>query len=158
MFEIERKFLVNTNAFKSDASRSDKIVQGFLNTHPDRTVRIRIKGPEGFLTVKGKSNEEGTIRKEWEISINKADAESLLLLCEEGVIEKIRYNVQVGNHLFEVDEFLGNNKGLLIAEIELSFENESFEKPSWLGKEVTGELKYYNSLLSKNPYKNWKGL
>lgn len=156
MIEIERKFLVTSDAFKKEAFRATRIVQGFLNTHPERTVRIRIKGDQGFLTVKGKSNQAGTIRTEWENEIPVSDAEALLKLCEETVIEKIRHEVKAGNHIFEVDVFLAENGGLVIAEIELSSENEQFEKPLWLGREVTGEIAYYNSQLSKNPFKNWK--
>jgi len=155
MIEIERKFLISSEAFKKEAFKRTRIVQGFLNTHPMRTVRIRIKGDQGFLTVKGKSNEAGTIRTEWEKEIDVVEAESLLKLCEEGVIEKMRYEIKVGKHVFEVDEFFGDNKGLTIAEIELNEENESFEKPNWLGKEVTGDVKYYNSQLSKKPFKTW---
>ena len=155
MIEIERKFLITSEAFKKESFRDMGIVQGFLNTHPERTVRVRLKGNKAFLTVKGKSNEVGTIRTEWETEISVVDAEQLLKLCEEGVIEKRRYEVKVGNHIFEVDEFFGNNDGLTVAEIELNSEDETFEKPTWLGKEVTGELKYYNSLLSKHPYKKW---
>lgn len=156
MIEIERKFLVTSEVFKKEAFRETHIIQGFLNTHPERTVRVRIRGDQGLLTVKGISNEAGTIRTEWEKEISSSDAEKLMKLCEEGVIEKIRYEVKAGKHIFEIDEFFGNNKGLIIAEIELNEENEPFNKPEWLGKEVTGELKYYNSLLSKHPYKNWK--
>jgi len=156
MVEIERKFLVLSEAFKDQAFTSSRIVQGFLNTHPNRTVRVRIKGDQGFLTVKGISNKAGTIRTEWEKGIDVSEAESLLNLCEEGIIEKIRFEVKVGKHIFEVDEFFGNNQGLIIAEIELNAENESFEKPNWLGKEVTGDVKYYNSQLSKQPYNTWK--
>lgn len=156
MLEIERKFLVTSESFKSQAYKSELIVQGFLNTHPERTVRIRIQGSKGFLTIKGISNEAGTIRTEWEKEISLSDAEMLLKMCEQGIIEKTRYEVKVENHIFEVDEFLGKNEGLTVAEIELSSENESFEKPNWLGKEVTGDLKYYNSQLSRAPYKNWK--
>lgn len=156
MLEIERKFLVTSESFKSQAYRSELIVQGFLNTHLERTVRIRIQGSKGFLTIKGISNEAGTIRTEWENEISLSDAEMLLKMCEQGIIEKTRYEVKVKNHIFEVDEFLGRNEGLTVAEIELSSENESFEKPAWLGKEVTGDLKYYNSQLSRVPYKNWK--
>ena len=156
MLEIERKFLVVTDAFKREAFRQTRILQGFLNTHPDRTVRVRIKGDQGFLTVKGLSNEAGTIRTEWEKEIHVSEAESLLKLCEEGFIEKIRYEVKAGKHIFEVDEFYGNNEGLTIAEVELTSENEIFEKPVWLGKEVTGDIKYYNSQLSKQPFKTWE--
>ena len=155
MLEIERKFLVLSEAFKKEAFTQTRIIQGFLNTHPERTVRVRIIGDKGFITVKGLSNEAGTIRTEWEKEIDVSEAENLLKLCEAGVIEKVRYEVKVGNHIFEVDEFFGKNKGLVIAEVELSSENESFEKPAWLGKEVTGDIKYYNSQLSKKPFKTW---
>lgn len=153
--EIERKFLVACDAYKTEAISEKRIVQGFLNTHPERTVRIRIHGERGYITVKGKSNKTGTTRFEWEKEIEMQEARSLLKLCEEGVIDKVRYEVRVENHIFEVDEFFGNNKGLVIAEIELKSENETFVKPPWLGKEVTGEVKYYNSNLSKNPFNNW---
>lgn len=156
MVEIERKFLVKTNSYKALAISSERIVQGFLNRNPNRTVRVRIKGKRGYLTIKGKSNETGTSRFEWEIEIEVAEAENLLSLCEEGIVEKIRYEVQIANHVFEVDEFGKDNEGLVIAEIELQSEDESFEKPDWLGDEVTGQIKYYNSQLSKQPFKNWK--
>jgi CYTH domain-containing protein len=155
MLEIERKFLVKSEAFKSEAFKQTSIKQGFLNSHHERTVRVRIKGEEGFITVKGISNETGTIRQEWEKPIEVKDVEMLLGLCEEGIIEKIRYEIKAGTHIFEVDEFFGNNAGLIIAEVELSEENETFVKPDWLGKEVTGTLKYYNSQLSKKPFNTW---
>ena len=155
MIEIERKFLVKSMDFKSLASSKTRIVQGFLNTDPKRTVRIRIKGDLGFITVKGISNDTGTSRFEWEKEIAVADADNLLKLCEKGILEKCRFEISVGNHVYEVDEFYGDNKGLIIAEIELNSENEDFEKPHWLGKEVTGEVKYYNSQLSKIPYIAW---
>lgn len=155
MIEIERKFLVNSEKYKAEASTKKRIVQGFLNTNPNRTVRVRIKGKQGFLTIKGKSNEEGTSRFEWEKEIPLSEAQELLLLCEKGVLEKVRYEVPLGKHVFEVDEFFGENEGLVVAEVELSSENEAYEKPTWLGKEVTGEVKYYNSQLSKRPYKDW---
>jgi len=156
MLEIERKFLVTSDAFKQAAFKKTRIVQGFLNTHPERTVRVRIKGEQGFLTVKGVSNKTGTTRSEWETEISTEDAKQLLNQCEPGIIDKTRYEIKAGNHVFEVDEFLGENEGLIVAEVELNSENEVFEKPLWLGKEVTGELKYYNSQLSLNPFKNWK--
>lgn len=155
MIEIERKFLVTSQAFKEAARSSIRIVQGFLNTHPDRTVRVRIKGDKGFLTVKGKSNEEGTSRFEWEREIAVDEAEALLPLCEEGVIDKTRFEVKSGNHIFEVDVFAGANQGLIVAEVELQSEKEAFHSPSWLGAEVTGKIKYYNSQLSKQPYNTW---
>ena len=155
MTEIERKFLVTSDAFKAEAHRHTRIVQGFLNTHPERTVRVRLKGDNGFLTVKGKSSENGLTRFEWETNISKAEAEALLKLCEPGTIDKIRYEVFVGQHLFEVDVFSEENEGLIVAEVELTHEKELFEKPMWLGKEVTGDKRFYNSQLSKNPYKHW---
>ncbi len=155
MIEIERKFLVLAETYKQEAYATKHIVQGFLNTDPHRTVRIRIKEKQGFITVKGISNQTGVSRMEWEKEISLEDAQSLLSLCEKGVIEKVRYQVEHGLHTIEVDEFLGENEGLIMAEIELSSENEKYSKPSWLGQEVTGNSKYYNSQLSKNPFKNW---
>lgn len=155
MQEIERKFLVTSEAFKSDAHKRTRIVQGFLNTHPQRTVRVRIQGNDGFITIKGKSNKSGLSRFEWEKQISQAEAEELLHLCEPGIIEKTRYEISSDNHTFEVDDFMAENEGLIIAEIELGSENEPFSKPEWLGKEVTGDVKYYNSNLSKNPFKSW---
>ncbi len=156
MIEIERKFLVNSDAYRTGASSNHRIEQGFLNTDPDRTVRVRIKGDKGYLTIKGRSNEAGTTRFEWEQEIALAEAEALLKICEEGVIEKVRYMVPVGSHIFEVDEFAGSNNGLTVAEVELTNEAETFKKPIWLGEEVTGDSRYYNSQLSKRPYKTWK--
>lgn len=154
--EIERKFLVKSDAFKIEATTSTRIVQGFLNTHPERTVRIRIDGDFGYLTIKGKSNTTGTSRFEWEKEITPKEAEELIPLCEPKVLEKTRYKIPIGNHFFEVDEFHGENEGLVIAEIELKHEQEIFELPDWLGKEVTGEIKYYNSQLSKQPFNTWE--
>ena len=155
MQEIERKFLVLNEDFKSFATNKKNIAQGYLNTNPNRTVRVRIANDKAFLTVKGKSNDTGMTRFEWEKEIPVNEAQSLLLLCEKGVIEKTRFEIPVGNHVFEVDEFYGENQGLIIAEIELSDENEPFEKPSWLGKEVTNDQRFYNAYLSKNSFKNW---
>ncbi len=156
MIEIERKFLVNAKSYRKEAYKKTRIVQGFLNTDPLRTVRVRIKGDQGFLTVKGKSNDSGTSRFEWERKIAKMEAEALLILCEEGIIEKVRYEVRVMPHIFEIDEFLGANEGLIVAEVELGDEQEAFKSPDWIGKEVTGEVAYYNAQLSKNPFKNWQ--
>lgn len=153
--EIERKFLVKSDEFKQKATSQIRIVQGFLNTDPDRTVRVRIKGDKGFLTVKGASNESGTTRFEWETEITAAEATNLIDLCEAGILEKIRFEVPFGNHLYEVDEFLSENKGLILAEVELNHEDERFEKPEWLGEEVTGQIQYYNSQLSKKPFREW---
>lgn len=153
--EIERKFLVRSLDYREVAVSKKRIVQGFLNTHPERTVRIRVAGEKAFITVKGIGNSSGTTRFEWEKEIPVAEATNLIDLCEPIVVEKIRYNVLQGDHLFEVDEFLGENKGLIIAEIELKHEDEAFEKPAWLGKEITGNTAYYNSQLSKKPYNQW---
>ncbi|WP_375237780.1 CYTH domain-containing protein [Aurantibacter sp.] len=155
MQEIERKFLVKTSDYKSEAFKQTRITQGFLNTHPERTVRVRIKGNTGFITVKGKSNQSGTSRFEWEKEIPLNEAEELLQLCETGVIDKTRYEVKNGHHIFEIDEFYGDNEDLIVAEVELNNENEAFSKPNWLGEEVTGNIKYYNSQLSKKPFKDW---
>lgn len=156
MTEIERKFLTQSDDFKTEASRSFRIKQGFLNTDPERTVRVRLREEQGFLTVKGKSTKDGLSRFEWEKEISKTEAESLLLLCEKGVIDKMRYEVPYGNHIVEVDEFFGDNVGLVVAEIELNHPTEIFKKPQWLGEEVTGQVKYYNAQLSKEPYNTWK--
>lgn len=155
MQEIERKFLVLNEAFKLTATNKKNIAQGYLNTNPNRTVRVRIANDKAFLTVKGKGNDTGMTRFEWEKEIPVNEAQSLLLLCEKGVIEKTRFEIPVGNHVFEVDEFYGKNQGLVMAEIELSHENEPFEKPSWLGKEVTNDQRFYNAYLSKNPFSEW---
>lgn len=155
MIEIERKFLVTSEAFKAHAYARHHIAQGYLNSHPERTVRIRINGESGFLTIKGKGNKTGISRYEWETEIALIEAKPLLSLCEKGIIEKIRYEIQAGNHVFEVDVFSGDNNGLIIAEIELASEDEAFEKPFWLGSEVTNDVRYYNSYLSNNPFKNW---
>ena len=156
MTEIERKFLVRSDAFKTAATTKHHIAQGYLSSHPERTVRIRIMGEVGFLTVKGKSNETGTTRLEWETELSLMDAKPLLAICEEGVIDKIRYEIPAGKHIFEVDEFFGENEGLIIAEIELSAEDEAFEKPDWLGEEVTSDERFYNAYLSKKPFKTWQ--
>ncbi|WP_396196659.1 CYTH domain-containing protein [Flavobacterium sp.] len=154
MKEIERKFLVTSNSFLSESTTSYRIVQGYLNTDPERTVRIRIKGTKGYITIKGKGNVSGTTRFEWEKEIALSEAEQLLLLCEEGVIDKIRHEIPLGNHCFEVDVFAGVNDGLIVAEVELQTENESFERPDWLGEEVTGQVRYYNAYLSATPFKD----
>ena len=156
MIEIERKFIVTSGAYKKEAFKDTRICQGFLNTDKERTVRVRIKGDLGFITVKGKSTADGLSRFEWEKEIDKQEAESLLKLCESTIIDKVRYEIKVGKHIFEVDEFFGDNQGLIIAEVELENTTETFEKPNWLGQEVTGDIKYYNSQLSKKPFKCWK--
>lgn len=155
MQEIERKFLVSSEAFKAMAETKSRIIQGYLNSDPERTVRVRIRGNSGFLTIKGKSNETGMSRFEWEKEIPVTEAEELIKLCEPGSIDKYRYEVKFKNHVFEVDEFLGENKGLLLAEVELASEKEQVDRPDWLGIEVTGRAEYYNSYLSKKPFANW---
>lgn len=152
--EIERKFLVEGD-FKTDAVDSMRITQGYLSSVPERTVRVRIKGDKGYITVKGIGNESGASRYEWEREIAVEDVQALLELCEPGVIDKTRYHVNSGAHMFEVDEFYGDNEGLTVAEVELESEDEAFEKPSWLGDEVTGDVRYYNSMLMKTPFSKW---
>ncbi len=153
--EIERKFLVKNDSFKLKAFEKKYLKQGFLNSDKDRTVRVRVLEDTAFLTIKGRSNTAGTTRFEWEKEISVEDAQELMLLTEEKAIEKYRYFIQEGKHVFEVDEFLGENAGLIVAEIELSKEDERFLMPDWLGKEVTGDVQYYNSSLSKSPFCTW---
>ena len=155
MVEIERKFLVVSDDFLNKAFARKRIVQAYLNSNPERTVRIRIKDDKGFLTIKGKGNSTGTTRLEWETEIPLAEAEKLLTICESGTIDKMRHEVKVGHHIYEVDVFKGENEGLIVAEIELKSEDEFFEKPSWLGKEVTNDDHFYNAYLSKRPFKSW---
>ena len=154
MHEIERKFLVK-GSFKEHATQSFRITQGYLNSHPERSVRIRIKGDKGFLTIKGIGDESGVKRMEWEREIDLEDARRLLKICEPGVIDKTRYIIPAGDHEFEVDEFYGDNQGLILAEVELESEDEDFAKPEWLGEEVTGDERYYNAMLKRKPYKTW---
>ena len=153
MIEIERKFLVKNETFKSESIKKQLITQGYLSSDPKR--RIRICEQNAYITIKGQTSESGTSRYEWEKEINIDDAKQLMLLCREGVVTKIRHLIPFKNHTFEVDEFLKDNSGLVIAEIELFNENEDFERPRWLGKEITGIKKYYNSQLSQNAYVNW---
>ena len=152
--EIERKFLVKGD-FMPFVTKSTHIVQGYLSSVSGRTVRVRIKGDRGFITIKGIGSDSGVSRFEWEKEIPVAEVKELLKICESGIIDKIRHLVPAGKHTFEVDEFYGDNEGLIVAEVELASENESFEKPAFLGQEVTGDVKYYNSTLIKNPYKKW---
>ena len=152
--EIERKFLVKGD-FKADAFKATRITQGYLCSVPERTVRVRVKGDKGFITIKGIGNESGASRFEWEKEIPVAEVQDLLKICEPGVIDKTRYLVKSGEFTFEVDEFYGDNEGLTVAEVELPSEDAAFDKPNWLGDEVTGDPRYYNSMLMKNPFKNW---
>lgn len=152
--EIERKFLVK-GEFKTLAYAKSRIVQGYISSTPGRTVRVRIRDGRGYLTIKGASNASGTSRYEWERELPESEARELLKLCEPGIIDKTRYLVRCGSHVFEVDEFYGDNQGLVVAEVELKSEHEPFERPAFLGEEVTGDRRYYNSQLMKNPYKEW---
>lgn len=152
--EIERKFLVKGD-FMPDVISSSRIVQGYLASSPAASVRVRIYGEKGYMTVKGRMSESGMSRFEWEKEIPADEALSLLRLCAGGVIDKVRHIVPFAGHNFEVDVFGGANEGLVLAEVELSSEDEAFEKPSWLGQEVTGDMRYHNSMLLKHPYKKW---
>ena len=153
--EIERKFLVRGD-YKSQAVSHSHIVQGYICSERGRTVRVRMRDKQGYLTIKGPSGSGGLSRYEFEKEISQDEALSLLRLCEPGMIDKIRWLVPVGNHIFEVDEFFGENEGLVVAEVELGAENEEYEHPDFLGDEVTGDRKYYNSSLRKFPYKRWE--
>ena len=154
--EIERKFLVVGDEYRRMAYSSDRIVQGYICRADGNSVRVRIRDGRGYLTIKGPSLDGGLSRYEWEREISLAEAEDMLLLCRDAKIDKRRYLVKCGSHTYEVDEFYGDNEGLTVAEVELQSEEEAFVKPAWLGEEVTGDVKYYNSMLMKNPYKNWK--
>ena len=153
-YEIERKFLVK-GEYKSKSFKSFAIKQGYLSVSGVNVVRVRVIDDKAFITVKSSAIADSIVRREWEYEIPVKDAEEMLLLCEEGMISKTRYLVEVGKHVFEVDEFYGDNEGLLIAEVELGHEDEPYEIPEWLGKEVTGNVRYYNSFLSMHPYKTW---
>lgn len=150
--EIERKFLVR-GAFKPFAREAQRIAQGYLSTEAGRSVRVRIKGEVGYLTIKGASDPTGVSRFEWEKTIDLADAQDLMKLCLPGIIDKTRYLIPCGEYTFEVDEFHGDNEGLIIAEIELPHPDAPFEHPDWLGEEVTGDPRYYNSSLVRLPFK-----
>ncbi len=152
--EIERKFLV-TGEYKSQAYAHSRIVQGYISSARGRTVRVRIRDEQGYLTIKGASDKSGISRYEWEKEIPLDEARDLLKLCEPGIIDKTRYLVRSGQHVFEVDEFYGENEGLTVAEVELSSEDEPFVKPAFIGREVTGDVRYYNSQLMKHPFTTW---
>lgn len=153
--EIERKFLVEGD-YKSLSTSHSRIIQGYICSERGRTVRVRLRDERGYLTIKGPSRNGGLSRYEFEKEISKDEALSLLHLCEPGIIDKIRWLVPLGGHTYEVDEFFGDNAGLVVAEIELGHEDEAYERAPFLGKEVTGDRKYYNSSLRKFPYKDWK--
>lgn len=152
--ETERKFIA-AGDFRPFVQKTARIVQGYLNSAPERTVRVRIRDDKGYLTIKGLPDSSGMSRFEWEKEISLPEAEELMRLCEPGIIDKNRHIIEYGGHIFEVDEFFGENAGLIIAEIELSSEDEAFEKPQWLGQEVTGDPRYYNSALMKCPCSSW---
>lgn len=154
--EIERKFLVRGDDYKQQARSSSRIKQGYICSGHGRTVRVRLRDSQAFLTIKGPSLDGGLSRYEFEKEITFDEALSLFRLCEPGVIDKTRYLVDYGNHTFEVDEFYGENEGLVMAEVELSSPDEPYEKPDFIGKEVTGDHRFYNSHLRQNPYKKWK--
>ena len=153
--EIERKFLVKSDSYKVEAVKQMRITQGDLSS-PERTVRVRVKGDKGYITIKGIGSDSGASRYEWEKEIPLAEVKELLKICEPGVIDKTRYEIKVDEFTFEVDEFYGENQGLVVAEVELSDVNELFEKPEWVGEEVTGDVRFYNSMLMKNPYTKWE--
>ena len=152
--EIERKFLVQGD-YKSLAVSHSRIRQGYICSSRGRTVRVRLRDDKGYLTIKGPSLNGCLSRYEFEKEISVDEALSLLCLCEPGMVDKIRWLVPVGKHVFEVDEFFGDNEGLVVADVELAEETEDFERPAFLGMEVTGDRRYYNSSLRSNPYKKW---
>lgn len=152
--EIERKFLVSGD-FTAGELSSERILQGYICSRPGRTVRVRLYGEKGFLTIKGPSSDNGLSRYEFEQPIPAADAKALFRLCEPGTIDKTRHRVKVGRHIWEVDVFHGENEGLVLAEIELQSAGEAYELPAWAGKEVTGDRRYYNSMLAKCPFARW---
>lgn len=154
--EIERKFLVRDRSYRDMAQSSSEICQGYISSGKGVTVRVRTRDAEAFLTIKGPSADGGLSRYEFEKSITADEAIHLLALCEPGIVEKTRYLVEWGGHTFEVDEFHGDNDGLVVAEVELSAPDESYERPPFLGEEVTGDRRYYNSHLRRNPYKLWR--
>ena len=153
--EIERKFLVKDDSYKALAYHSSRIAQGYICSMRGRTVRVRIRDDKGYLTIKGPSDASGLGRYEWEKEIPLHEAQELMKLCEPGMIDKTRYLVRSGSHVFEVDEFYGENEGLTIAEVELASADEAYEKPDFIGDEVTGDVKYYNSFLMKHPFSKW---
>ena len=155
MIEIERKFRVKNTTFLENIKTSFKITQGYLNSDKNRTVRVRIKDRQGVITIKGVSSDNGLSRFEWEKEISYEDAVQLMSLCEGFVIDKTRFIVPFGEVVFEVDVFGGANNGLIIAEVELQSENQIFEKPDWLGEELTGDERYYNAYLSNHPFSTW---
>lgn len=153
--EIERKFLVTDDSYKAIAFHSDRIAQGYICREGGNSARVRVRGEKGYITIKGPSTNDGLSRYEWEKEIPASEAWELMKLCHGGIIDKTRYLVKCGRHTFEVDEFHGDNEGLVVAEVELEELDEKFECPQFIGKEVTGEKRYYNSHLTRMPYKLW---
>ena len=155
--EIERKFLVKDSSYKQQAHASSHIRQGYICSGHGHTVRVRMRDEEAFLTIKGPSLDGGLSRYEFEKAITPDEAHSLFQLCEPGIIDKTRWLVDCGKHTFEVDEFHGDNQGLVMAEVELSAPGERYDKPDFIGQEVTGDRRYYNSHLRAHPYSEWGG-
>lgn len=153
--EIERKFLVTGDSYKQLAATSSRIRQGYICSEPGRTVRVRLRGDRGYLTIKGPSADGGLSRYEFEKEITPDEASSLFGLCEPGAIDKTRWLVEWGGHTFEVDEFHGCNDGLVVAELELESPGEPFDRPAFIGPEVTGDRRFYNSCLTKRPFSAW---
>ncbi len=151
--EIEKKYLLKNSTWKKHVNKQTRIKQGYLNATPESTVRVRIKGDKGFVTIKGKRI--NLLRKEFEYEIPLQDAEELLLLCQKPIIEKVRYEVDYQGYTWEIDEFENENEGLMLAEVEMQNEDETPETPEWVGEEVTDDFRYYNSNLMKNPFKTW---
>ena len=153
--EIERKFLVTNDSYKAQAFRSDRIAQGYICREGGNSARVRVRSDKGYITIKGPSRDGGLSRYEWEKEIPVAEAMELLKICNDAIIDKVRHLVECGGHIFEVDEFFGDNEGLVVAEVELDSAEEYFEKPGFIGEEVTGDKRYYNSRLTRFPYKSW---
>lgn len=154
--EIERKFLVTDDSYKALAYHSDRIAQGYICREGGNSARVRVRGDKGYITIKGPSRDGGLSRYEWEKEIPVQEAWELMRLCNGATIDKTRYLVRCGAHTFEIDEFHGDNEGLVVTEVELSNADELFEKPGFIGKEVTGDKRYYNSSLTRVPYKCWQ--
>lgn len=153
--EIERKFLVSGQAYKEQARSCSHIMQGYILSDEGRTVRVRRRDDKAYLTIKGPSTADGTTRFEWEREITTDDAAEMFSMCRGGLIDKHRYLVSSGPHVWEVDEFHGDNDGLVMAEVELSSADEPYKQPDFISEEVTGDARYYNSMLMKQPYKEW---
>lgn len=154
--EIERKYLVKDSSYRNKAVSQHRIMQGYISQDPDRTVRVRLKDGKGYITIKSRPDEKGWSRYEFEKQITAEEAHELFKLCLPSVIDKVRYNVPFGNILVEVDEFGGDNAGLVVAEIEMESEDQVYDVPDFIGQEVTGDVRYYNVQLARQPYKEWK--